>query len=262
VGATTTLRARNWATGSDNAIHRDDVAARLGFGGGLVPGVGLFAYLVAPAVEVFGPGWLGHGRLSARFLRPVYDGEPVTAELVDGGEVRLVDAQGVVRVTGRAGTEPEPAPLPDDQPVPAPPPPPPPQRVPAADVDWTPGTALGAVGWTFSAKRRADHLARLGQGPLPWLPEGTAHPGHLLELGNEVIVANVALGPWIHTGSDISLHAPVVEGQRLEARAMVVGCAERRGNRHIDLDVVVLADGAPALSGRHSAIYLLAERTP
>ena len=79
----TTLTAHNWATGSSNAIHRDDVAARLGFRGGLVPGVGLFAYLVAPAVEAYGPGWLGHGRLEARFRTPVYDGEEVTAELVD-----------------------------------------------------------------------------------------------------------------------------------------------------------------------------------
>jgi hypothetical protein len=28
----------------------------------------------------------------------------------------------------------------------------------------------------------------------------------------------------------------------------------------VDLDVLVLADGQPALSGRHTAIYVLAER--
>src|SRR5215213_11470976 len=88
----TTLTAHNWATGSSNAIHRDDVAARLGFGGGLVPGVGLFAYLVGPAVEAFGPGWLGHGRLEARFLKPVYDGEQVEAHLLDDGTLSLIGA--------------------------------------------------------------------------------------------------------------------------------------------------------------------------
>jgi hypothetical protein len=252
----TTLTARNWATGSSNAIHRDDVAARLGFGGGLVPGVGLFAYLVAPAVEAFGLEWLGHGRLEARFLKPVYDGEEVTASLADGGTVCLSGPDGEVRATGTADTDPAPPPDPTAFVAPAPPDP----RPAAVDVDWAPGTPLGAVGWTFTANKRADHLERLGQGDLPWLPPGTAHPGHLVELGNELLVMNVEMGPWIHTGSAVSLHRAVTEGQRLEARAVVAGTRERKGNRHVDLDVLVLADGQPALSGRHTAIYVLAER--
>ena len=250
------MTARNWATGSSNAIHHDDVAARLGFSGGLVPGVGLFAYLVAPAVETFGPGWLGHGRLAARFLKPVYDGEEVTAQLVDGGAVCLTGADGDVRAEGTVGTHPGPPPDPAHYDAPAPPDP----RPPAAEVDWVPGTPLGAVGWTFTERKRADHLERLGQGDLPWLPPGTAHPGHLIELANELLVANVAMGPWIHTGSEVSLHRAVTEGQRLEARAVVAGTKERNGNRHVELDVLVLADAEPALSGRHTAIYLLAER--
>jgi acyl dehydratase len=251
-----TLTAHNWATGSSNAIHRDDVAARLGFRGGLVPGVGLFAYLVAPVVEAYGPGWLGHGRLEARFRTPVYDGEEVTAELVDGGEVRLVAADGEVRATGTAAQDPVPPPDPAAFPAPAPPD----RRPKATEVDWGPGTPLGAVAWTFSERKRDDHLERLGQGDLAWLPPDTAHPGHLVELGNELLVVNVDLGPWIHTGSAVSLHRAVTVGQRLEARAVVTGTRERKGNRHVDLDVLVLADGEPALSGRHTAIYVLAER--
>jgi hypothetical protein len=92
------------------------------------------------------------------------------------------------------------------------------------------------------------------------LPPATAHPGHLIELANEVLAANVAMGPWIHTGSAVSLHRPVIEGQHVEGRALVADTRERKGNRHVDLDVLVLADGEPALSGRHSAIYRLAER--
>jgi acyl dehydratase len=252
----TTLTARNWATGSSNAIHHDDVAARLGFGGGLVPGVGLFAYLVAPAVEAFGADWLGHGRLEARFEKPVYDGEEVTASLLDDGAVCLCGPDGDVRATGSAGTDPAPPPEPAAFPAPAPPDP----RPVADDVAWPPGTALGAMGWTFSERKREDHLERLGQGDLPWLPPATAHPGHLIELANEVLVANVAMGPWIHTGSAVSLHRPVTEGQHVEVRALVADTRERKGNRHVDLDVLVLADGEPALSGRHSAIYRLAER--
>jgi hypothetical protein len=221
-----------------------------------VPGVGLFAYLVAPCVEAFGPEWLGSGRLEARFLKPVYDGEEVTASLSDSGELCLCGADGDVRAEGTAGRDPA---TPPDSARFAPLDPPDP-RPAAAEVDWPPGTPLGAVGWTFTENRRADHLERLGQGDLPWLPAGTAHPGHLLELANEVLGANVAMGPWIHTGSAVSLHHAVTEGQRLELRAVAAATRERKGNRHVDLDVLLLADGEPALSGRHTAIYLLAER--
>jgi acyl dehydratase len=208
-------------------------------------------------VEAFGPDWLGHGRLEARFLKPVYDGEEVTASLLDGGEVCLCGPDGEVRATGSAGTDPAAPPDPASFPAAAPPDP----RPAADDVDWPQGTALGAVGWTFTENKRADHLERLGQGDLPWLPPGTAHPGHLIELANDVLVANVAMGPWIHTSSAVSLHRPVTDGDRLELRALVVGTTERKGNRHVELDVLLLADGEPALSGRHTAIYRLAERS-
>jgi hypothetical protein len=162
-----------------------------------------------------------------------------------------------VRAAGTAGTDPDAPPDPAAFPAPDLPDP----RPVAADVHWPPGTPLGAVGWTFTDNKRADHLERLGQGDLPWLPARTAHPGHLVELGNELLVMNVEMGPWIHTGSAVSLHRPVTSGQRLEARAVVAGVEERKGNHHVELDVLVLADGEPALSGRHTAIYRLAERS-
>src|SRR3954454_18776307 len=71
------VRARTLAVDSDNKIHDDDVAARLGFAGGLVPGVELFAYTVHPFVAAWGREVLDSGRLELRFRRPVYDGDEV-----------------------------------------------------------------------------------------------------------------------------------------------------------------------------------------
>src|SRR4051812_32948028 len=71
--------AHNLATESENRIHDDDVARQLGFGGGLVPGVELFAYLSHPFVAAWGEDFLDRGRLDVRFRRPVYDGERVQA---------------------------------------------------------------------------------------------------------------------------------------------------------------------------------------
>jgi acyl dehydratase len=69
------VQAYNTATASENKIHDDTVAARLGFGGGLVPGVDVYAYMTQPVVRLWGREWLRRGAISARFRQPVYDGE-------------------------------------------------------------------------------------------------------------------------------------------------------------------------------------------
>ncbi len=253
----TIVVARNWATASSNAIHADDVAATYGFGGGLVPGVGLFAYLVHPALEQFGPGWLAAGTLSARFTTPVYESEEITVEVVPSGEARVLDEAGEVRATGMAGTGPGAAPDPSGYEVLAPP-----EEKPAADdVELVPGQALGTVGWTYRTKLGQAHLDELGVRAPPGLEASTAHPGYLLRLANDVLAVNVSLGPWIHTGSEVALHRRVVDGERLEARARVAKSWEKRDNRWVELDVLVLADGHPAVHARHTAIYRLAPPT-
>ena len=50
--------AFNTATASTNKIHDDEVAARSGFRGGLVPGVDVYAYLCHPPAERWGRDWL------------------------------------------------------------------------------------------------------------------------------------------------------------------------------------------------------------
>ncbi len=70
--------ARNTAADEAGSIHDDEYAARVGYQGGLVPGVTLLAYLTTSLVEAFGEAWPQRGRLRARFLRPAYDGETIT----------------------------------------------------------------------------------------------------------------------------------------------------------------------------------------
>lgn len=70
-----TVTARNTAAHEAGSIHDDAYAARMGYRGGLVPGVTLLAYLTPSLVDAFGAAWPQRGRLHARFLRPAYDGE-------------------------------------------------------------------------------------------------------------------------------------------------------------------------------------------
>jgi acyl dehydratase len=83
------IKANNFASESENRIHADDVAAQYGFKGGLVPGVGVLAYMTQPVVEALGREWLERGRISARFIKPVYHDEIATVHATVEGETPL-----------------------------------------------------------------------------------------------------------------------------------------------------------------------------
>ena len=72
------VSARNTSLHSENKIHDDTVARRLGFRGGLVPGVTVYAYMTRPILAAFGREWLERGRAGVRFTKPIYEGEEVT----------------------------------------------------------------------------------------------------------------------------------------------------------------------------------------
>lgn len=88
---TRTVIARNTAADEAGSIHDDAYAARLGYRGGLVPGVTLLAYLTPALIAAFGEAWPQRGRLRARFVRPAYDGDTLSVLAA----VERTDATGV-----------------------------------------------------------------------------------------------------------------------------------------------------------------------
>lgn len=248
--ASYTVTATNWATAAENKIHDDEVARRYGFGGGLVPGVTLYAYLTRPIVDTWGREWLEHGHAAVRFVSPVYDGDTVTATL-EGEVVELRDSAGGLCATGTAGLGAEPVAVPSlrHAPIPA--------RRPGADEDsLAPGTDLATVVHRFHAAKAAEYLDLIHDDlALYRAAPALAHPGWLLLDANDVLVRSVALGPWIHVGSRIDNLRPVTDGQEVTTRARVTGNFERKGHRFVDLDVVIAADGLPAAVIHHTAIW-------
>ena len=83
----------------------------------------------------------------------------------------------------------------------------------------------------------------------------SAHPGGLLRAANSVLSSSVRLGPWIHVGSEVSLHGLVHDGDLVRTYGRVVDRFERKGHQFVDLDVVSMADDRPVLTARHTAIY-------
>src|SRR5262249_8415346 len=135
------VTAFNTAKASENKIHDDAVARRFGFGGGLVPGVDVYAYMVHQPVAHWGRAWLERGAAECRFHKPVYDGDIATVQATQTAHelVLGVDSHGELGPTGRAASPDSPAP-PSDFPEP---PPPPAERPPASEGTLAVGTLLG-----------------------------------------------------------------------------------------------------------------------
>jgi acyl dehydratase len=255
------VEAYNISHASENKIHDDAVAQKLGFTGGLVPGVEVFAYACHPIVETWGRVWLERGQMTCRFVKPVYDGRiaSVTAQQTKSGLDLKVESEGVLCASGQASLSDHPGtpPAPDDYQQRSPPDPA--RRPPANRTSLATGTWLGITPVPVTREYIANYLRDIREADPLYASEGIAHPGQLLRLCNLVLRENVVLPPWIHTGNTLTNFAAARVGDTLSARARVADNYERKGHRLVDLDVLIVANGrTPLAHVRHTAIYQLA----
>lgn len=257
--ATYRVEAYNVSHASENKIHDDQVAQKLGFSGGLVPGVEMFAYCTHPVVAHWGRDWLEHGHMTCRFGKPFYDGHTaeIEAHARDGGLDLTLTSDGQTCASAQASL---PAPV-------APPalaafehrlPPPLAQRPPADATSLAPGTWLGLQPFAMTRDIADRYLADVRETLPLYAADGLVHPGLLLRLCNSALRESVLLGPWIHMGSDVRNHGVVHVGEEVGVRARVLDNYERKGHRFVDLDCLVVAGGSRvAAHVRHTAIYAL-----
>ncbi len=251
------VTAFNTSWESDNKIHDDAVARRLGFAGGLVPGVDVYAYMTHAPVAHWGREWLERGYIEARFTKPVYDGAEtvVTATLNDDGAMALaVESGGSTCAVGTAGMNADrPATRLADFPrveVPAP--------VPAANPEsLAAGVALGAIDDEPARGGQPDYLRDVREDQTIFAEDGLVHPGYLLRRANFVLRQNVTLGPWIHVESRLWNIRALSVDEPFTTRAVVLGNYEKNGHLFVDLDVAIVArDRDPVCRVRHKAIYV------
>jgi len=250
------VEAFNVSADSENKIHDDAVASRFGFAGALVPGTAVFGYMAHQPVARWGRDWLARGTADCRFGHPVYHGATtvVRADSVDDTLALQVHSQGRLCATGSAA-------LPAAQT-----PPsvdsfklstPPAQRPAANPTSLAEGLVLCTLSEATTREQASRWLADLRETDPLYESEQLMHPATLLRLCNAVLVQNVLLGPWIHTGSRIRNFHPMPVGASLSARAVVLRNHEHKGHLIVDLDVlVVIDDKTVAARIEHSAIYL------
>ena len=257
------VRAFNDAAQSENKIHDDAVAKQYGFRGGLVPGVTVHAYMTHPVAELLGLPWIEHGQMSARFLKPVYEGEEATVSakvtvVSDAAvefELAVNDPSGGLCAVGSASLRlPVPAaPAADGVPSAARTG----ERPPADERSLAVGTVLGTLREAFRQDDHAVYLDQIGEKLEHYRgPGAVAHPGWLMRRANTVLVEQVRLGPWIHVSSEVTHFGLLHDGDRLETRAVVTDLFERKGHRFVDLDVLLIANAdRPVMRVAHRAIY-------
>ena len=213
-------------------MHADGVAVQYGFRGGLVPGVTVYGYMMAPIVE-HAPEWLEHGSMAVRFLEPFYDGEAVIvqAEVTDDGSIHVaaeredgsVCAKGIAKITAADATEPGwylEHTLPRERPVP--------ER-----ENLIPGTLLGTV------------AAKID----------TTEPHRLLHFSNDMLMRNFKLGPWIHAASEVTNWSAAQPGDEISARGVIHDRFDKKGHEFVVVDVMLISGLRLLQTVRHTAIY-------
>ena len=242
------IQAVNTAADSENRIHDDAIAAAYGFRGGLVPGVTIYGYLCAPVLDHFGHEWLNRGAMSVSFKRPVYEGDTVVVEATQIDDSRLRVSIDRARATGVAWMH-DTAPFerkradllaPSRD-----------HRHAASEASLAPGTALGSIETTLDlaqARMSAPLPAAIGD-------ERLAHPAVLLALANDLLLRNVALGPWIHAASEVTNFSAARDGEVLRVYGAVLERFERSGHEFVKLDVFVEAAHRAVQRVIHTAIW-------
>jgi hypothetical protein len=264
------LTAVNFAESSSNKIHSDAVAKRYGFKGGLVPGIALYAYMAHPVVERLGIEWLMRGRVTAKFIKPVYEGDPVEVRAdpsisrTDELEIQVFNADGTLCAVGQAELAGQDAEAPKALDYPLWPLPAIEERMAPRAADLPAGTPFGTVNFHPEAD---GHESKVSEHYLDNLaiykgPEARCHPAYLLAQANQILMRNVNLGPWIHTQSRVQNFVDPGVRDRLSIRGRVARSYEKRGHELVDLDLAVFDSQDHGIARiQHTAIVRLKSRS-
>ena len=255
----------------ENKIHEDGLARAFGFRGGLVPGVTVYSWMTHPVVAALGGAWLDHGTFSVRFAKPIYFGQPVTVRASVAAhskdevtiQARVVNDEDEVCATATMGLPLGPLlPLPDVAAYPAAALPA--ERPLASRAYLENRTVLGTPQLILERGVADAFLDRVSEKLSMYRDaDAPAHPGIYLEQANRALDRNVRVSPWIHVESHgRHLSVPRVH-ERLETRARVKNLFQGKGHEFVELDLLLLAEGARAVASiRHVAIYQLRTSAP
>lgn len=227
------IDAVNLAEHADNPVHTEAGGRAAGYGGAVVAGTTVYAYLTRPAAEGWGIDWVTTGSSAVRFRGPVLAGEHVDLVPVTTGDAVTVEARlgTTVAATCSVATGHEPPGVPDG-------------------IRLEPLVVELADRWTGYAARAGEDLAL-------YRDAGVVHPVVWPSLANRIFALQLVDGAWVHTRSAIR-HLDVARpGEVALVEAFEIDRFEtRRGERAV-ADVRISVDGRPVAAVEHEALVRL-----
>lgn len=261
--------ARNYATTHENRIHDDDVAAKFGFKGGLVPGVTVFGLTSIPVTQAQGASCLTGHTLHTRFLKPAYHNETLqvfTATEKNVTDAKCFNADNQLLCTLQVVPGVAPSQLNDfgfdlnSQAI-------------ASSRENRPEISSSSIHvnepfpvrpWRPTLEDNAQFAAEVDDAnPLFSATAANAnqplvHPHLFLSQANMVLMDEFEMPAWMHVGSEVRLHAPLVVNREYRVFAQPIKQWERKGHEFITVYMAFEHEGAAVTEILHTAIYRIA----
>lgn len=232
---------------SQEGIHNDETAQRMGFESAFVPGVTLYESLVVGLLKQ-DPDWLSHGRVEMNFRRPVYNGEEV-ALTVDGPtqewELKR-EGDERARAYGLLAFSEEPPTIPTGADGAK-------TNKPLGDPSQI-GTLMETS--VEFAPERIELAAEASGFPRTGSPRTV--PVGLWTNPVDLLHAYFDCTTTIHFTSRVWHYSPLRQGEILHKRGELVGFEDRRGNKVVKFNAELSTSGRLIAVIAHASVYQLA----
>jgi hypothetical protein len=233
------------------SVHDDEVARRMGYKAALIPGAFVYGHISRIAIEAWGIGWAQSGSMQARFRRPVYNGEVLTAAaapLEDVGDgvrssivMRNEDGEEVAIGWVAMPHEPPTPPFLDELPVlPAPDPP---LAVDPGGLQV--GMRVGSRDAVLTHEDFRTSLSAFDERHPLYADPGFVHSGCLLRLAMGDTNRSFRFpSPVVFVAGQAQHYALVLPGQRIATSGTVTAVYERKGKHYFESDEYLIVDGS------------------
>lgn len=227
-------RAINLPQHANNPVHTDAGARAAGFERALVAGTTVYAYLTHPPAAAWGESWIAEGGGELRLRHPVFDEDLVECTIVDGDSGPAVEARvdGNARASFVVYRQADPLPHRD-------------------------GERLAPLEVEFSTAH-IDYGVSAGDDLGFYATEQIIPPVTWATLANDVFLAHLVTGPWVHVRSKIAHRGIAKVGDVGRVEATVIDRFDSRAGERALVDLSIFANDVLVASVEHEAIMTLA----
>ncbi len=255
---TYSVQSFNDAEESENRIHSDEMAQRLGFEGALVAGVVVFGHMTYLPIKTWGREWLTDNQAEVKFLKPAYDGQLLEISYEQhgsGNETKCHNPSGVLLApmtdrSGKVEVNPSHKLAPSTSPI------------VREEISWhnlIVDQPAPAFQW-FADRETNDQLCdQLRDDQDIYIGDKVCvHPFWILRQCNAAFSRSFILPAWLHVGSNITFHKPLLVDQDIEVRMVPVKKWQRKGHEFVTLYISFIVDGEVYVEVDHTSIFKIA----